>query len=113
MKVVVSHQVKEYLEAEKRYLKRHSSTAHKRLAARLREAFAMLGRFPLAGPERQLPVSGLRRLVVDDYVLDYEIGNNELHVLAMRHGRQRDPYMAIEDDFDFEDDFGKPVPETD
>lgn len=102
MRVVVSHQVKEYLDTEKRYLRRHSATAHKRLAARLRDAFAMLARFPLAGPERQLPVPGLRRLVVDDYVLDYEIRNNELHVLAMRHGRQRDPYLEIDDDFDLE-----------
>jgi hypothetical protein len=39
---------------------------------------------------------------VDDYVLDYEVAERELHLLAMRHGRQRDPYVEIDDDADYE-----------
>jgi hypothetical protein len=30
------------------------------------------------------------------------VSGHELHILAMRHGRQRDPYVEIDDDADFE-----------
>jgi plasmid stabilization system protein ParE len=85
MRVIVARQVKEFLETEKRYLRKHSNSAHTRLASRLRETLRMLADFPLAGVERPLPVPGLRPIVVDDYVLDYEVAGRELHILAMRH----------------------------
>jgi hypothetical protein len=37
-----------------------------------------------------------------DYVLDYEIRDGEVHILNMRHGRQNDPDLEDEPDFDYE-----------
>lgn len=102
MKVVVADQVKRYLISEKTYLKRQSARAHLVFTRRFRDAALLLAAYPMAGAERSLPVSGIRRLVVDDYVLDYEIVGNEVRILHMRHGRQRDPFLAVDADFDFE-----------
>jgi plasmid stabilization system protein ParE len=102
MKVVVADQVRDFLRSEKAYLQRHSNAAYRRLSRRMRESKRLLSEFPQAGSEKILPVIGIRRLVVDDYVLDYEITNHEVHILNMRHGRQQDPDMELTDNFDFE-----------
>ena len=88
---------------ERDYLRRHSTTAFKRLSDRLRQAKRLLSEHPHAGPSKPLPVPGMRRLVIGDYVLDYEIRGDEVHILNMRHGRQQDPDLPIDEDFDFED----------
>lgn len=46
----------------------------------------------------------MRRLIVGDYLLDYEVGKNEIHIVAIRHGRQLSPDVGLEEDFDYEDD---------
>ena len=46
----------------------------------------------------------MRRLVVGDYLMDYEVVGNEIHVLAIRHGRQLPPDVPLDDDYDFEAD---------
>ena len=102
MRVIVARQVKDFLAAEKAYLRKHSNSASQRLTYRMREAARMLSDFPMLGSERALPVKEIRRLVLDDYVLDYEIREREVHILNMRHGRQQDPYLEYEDDFDLE-----------
>ncbi|WP_442582577.1 type II toxin-antitoxin system RelE/ParE family toxin [Mesorhizobium sp. ASY16-5R] len=102
MKVVISRRVRDFLVAEKAYLRRHSNSAAKRLTLRMREAATLLADFPMVGIERFLPIRDLRRLVVDDYVLDYKIRGTEVHILNMRHGRQKDPYLENERDFNFE-----------
>jgi plasmid stabilization system protein ParE len=104
MKIVVADQVKRYLISEKNYLKRQSARAHLAFARRFRDAARLLSAYPMAGAERPLPISGIRRLVVDDYVLDYEIVGNEIRILHMRHGRQSDPFLTVDEDFDFESD---------
>ena len=102
LKVVVSDRVRKYLAAETNYLRKHSSTAHRHLVQRMREAARLLSEYPLAGTDKVVPVPGLRRLVVDDYVLDYEVADDEVHILSMRHGRQHDPLQDPDDDFDYE-----------
>jgi hypothetical protein len=44
------------------------------------------------------------RLVAGDYILDYDLGDGVVEITAIRHGRQMDPYLAKDDDFDFEAD---------
>jgi plasmid stabilization system protein ParE len=61
-----------------------------------------LAEFPQLGAEKPLPIPGLRRLVMGDYVLDYEVRDDEVHVLNTRHGRQNDPDLEIEPDIDYE-----------
>ncbi|HVW54167.1 MAG TPA: type II toxin-antitoxin system RelE/ParE family toxin [Rhizobiaceae bacterium] len=99
MRVVISARVKTFLQAEKSYLSRHSTSAWKMLAVRLRQTRKLLAECPLAGSAKALPMKGLRRIVMGDYVLDYEVRNGEIHILSMRHGRQNDPDLEYEPDF--------------
>jgi len=45
------------------------------------------------------------RLIVGDYVLDYDFDDSVVSITAIRHGRQLDPDLEKDDDFDFEADF--------
>lgn len=42
------------------------------------------------------------RLVVGDYVMDYDFDGHIVAISSIRHGRQQDPDFARDDDFDFE-----------
>lgn len=44
------------------------------------------------------------RLVVGDYVLDYDIRDDGVAITSIRHSRQQDPDLEKDDDFDFEVD---------
>jgi len=44
----------------------------------------------------------MRRVIVGNYLLDYEISGDVVLVVAIRHGRQMPPDMTLDDDFDFE-----------
>ncbi len=101
-KVVFSARVRDFLRSERHYLDKHSTTAFPRLSDRLKEASRLLSEHPHAGAAKPLPVRGLRRLVMGDYILDYELRNGEVHVLNMRHGRQRDPDIHDDGDVDYE-----------
>lgn len=69
----------------------------------MNEARANLANFPELGlGSERLPVPGARRLIVGDYVLDYECSNDLVTVLAIRHGRQRPFYIEPDDDIDYE-----------
>jgi plasmid stabilization system protein ParE len=102
MRVIISAKVQDFLRHERSYLQRHSTIAWKRLSDRLRRTRKLLAEFPQLGAEKPLPIPGLRRLVMGDYVLDYEVRDDEVHVLNMRHGRQNDPDLEIEPDIDYE-----------
>ena len=78
MQVVVSDRVRTFLLSERKYLNQHSPSASARLIHRFRETARLLASYPMAGSERGLPVPGLRRFVVDDYVLDYEIVDGQV-----------------------------------
>jgi plasmid stabilization system protein ParE len=93
MKVIVSGQVRRFLLTERDYLRKHSSAAPGRLARRMRDATQLLKDFPMAGTPLPLQITSKRRLVVDDYVVDYVIVGEEVRILHMRHGRQQDPYL--------------------
>lgn len=68
------------------------------------EARRNLARFPELGLESErLPVPGSRRLVIGDYLLDYEVMEGEVVILSVRHHRQQPIAPEIEDDFDYED----------
>ena len=51
---------------------------------------------------------GIRRLIVGDYILDYFPGET-IMIVAIRHGRQRDP----DQDDDRDEDFEAPPPPGD
>jgi hypothetical protein len=71
----------------------------------MREARDNLRRFPLMGFQKGgLPVPGMRSLVVDTYILDYEVNGDELLIAAIRPGQVPETLLEAEDDFDYEQD---------
>jgi len=105
VKVTVSPDAREYITTEGRYLKaQHPGAARQFLddVKRLRQA---LSRFPEMGRQTdEMPIPGILRFVMGSYLVDYEVGEDEVVILKMRHGRQRPPGIEIEGDFDYEDD---------
>lgn len=102
-KVRLSAQAADYLRAEAHYLRQHSRRAAEAFVMRMQEARANLARFPDIGlGSGRLPVPGARRLIVGDYVLDYELSDDIITVLAIRHGRQQPPDIEPDEDFDYE-----------
>ncbi len=43
------------------------------------------------------------RFVMGSYLVDYEIRADEIVIFAVRHGRERPPGVALENDFDLEE----------
>jgi len=62
-----------------------------------------LSSFPTLGHlSEEVLDSNARRIVVGDYLIDYELVENEALVLAIRHGRQMPPNQPTDPDDDFE-----------
>ena len=103
MKVRMSENARAYVLKETRYLRKYSPVAAKSFSARIKEARSVLGVFNKIGFEsEELPIPGMRRLIVGDYLLDYEILDTEIRVVAVRHGRQLAAEVTIDPDYDFE-----------
>ncbi len=103
MKVRMSDDVRAYLRDEAKYLRQRSPAAARALTAAMRKARQNLANFSELGFAKEgLPVPGMRRLIVGNYLLDYEISGDAVLVLAIRHGRQKPPDITLDDDFDFE-----------
>jgi len=104
MKAKVSAQARTYLRTEAAYLKRHSNPAALNFRNRIAEAHQHLAAFPELGRDiERLPVEGARRLVVGNYVLDYDVAGDEITILSIRHGQQIEMDPDLDDDFDFEE----------
>jgi plasmid stabilization system protein ParE len=102
-KVRLSGPVRDYLRNEARYLRQRSHPAAEAFLSRLMEARKNLGRFPQMGFEKDgLPIRGTRCLVVDDYILDYEIHGEDVFVTAIRPGQKPEIISDVSDDFDYE-----------
>lgn len=67
------------------------------------EARDNLSRFPELGRSiASLPVPGSRRLVVGDYVLDYNAGPDGIVIVSVFHGRQEQWASGPDENFDYE-----------
>ena len=49
-----------------------------------------------------LPLRGVRRFVLGDYLIHYEIGAGAIVILTIRHGRERPPELPRDDYEDHE-----------
>jgi plasmid stabilization system protein ParE len=102
-KVRLSENARAFLRREANYLRDRSPAAAQAFLTRLREAERNLSQFPELGRRKDgLPIEGSMRLVVGDYVLDYDLDDGVVAITAIRHGRQLDPDLEKDDDFDFE-----------
>jgi plasmid stabilization system protein ParE len=72
----------------------------------MRHARELLADFPELGTGKKgLPHSDMRCLVVGDYLMDYRIRGDEIRILAVRHGRQLEVSIELDDvDYDNGDD---------
>jgi len=105
MHVRLSENARAYLVRETAYLRKLNPAAARNLSRQMRTAQRNLAAFGGMGFEsEELPIRGMRRLVVGDYLLDYEIVGGEIHVIAIRHGRQLPPEVPLDDDYDYEAD---------
>lgn len=72
----------------RRYIHEHNPVAATKVGNRIRSRVALLQEQPGMGrpvPERP----GARELVVDNYVVAYEVRQSEVEILHVWHGRQR------------------------
>ena len=101
-RVLLVPKARSFLLSEASYMRSHSQLAGDRFLGRIREARRALGRFDELGfPNDALPVPGLRRLIIGDYVLDYVPGDPVM-IVAMRHGRQSENAIIADEIEDFE-----------
>jgi plasmid stabilization system protein ParE len=103
MKVRMSDAARSYLRKEAEYLRKHSRTAAKSLSRNMTAARKNLAAFGEIGFEKEgLPIPGMRRLIVGDYLLDYEVSERGIDIVSIRHGRQVPPNVPVDENFDFE-----------
>jgi ParE toxin of type II toxin-antitoxin system, parDE len=50
-----------------------------------------------------LPIEGVLRFVMGDYLVDYQLETDLIRVLKIRHGRQSAGTIADDGEIDFED----------
>ncbi|OBZ95999.1 plasmid stabilization protein ParE [Pararhizobium polonicum] len=102
MRIRFSPDARSYVKSEASYLRERSVLAAQSFSDNLKRLKLNLARFPKLGQASdELPVPGVFRFVMGDYLIDYEIRGDVIEVLAVRHGRQRPP-DRLDDDFDFE-----------
>ncbi|ODS56772.1 MAG: plasmid stabilization protein ParE [Agrobacterium sp. SCN 61-19] len=104
MKVIFSPGARAYVAREAAYLRERNRAAGERFLHDMKQFVTALGQFPSMGQEAtDLPLRGLRRFVLGDYLIHYEVGAEAIVILTMRHGRERPPELPVDDDEDFEE----------
>jgi plasmid stabilization system protein ParE len=102
MKVVISRDAAKYLRDERNYIGRFDARAAEATMRQIQDAFKTLAAYPNAG-SLALPLEGRRRYVTAPYVIDYSLTDTAILIASIRHGRQNDPSIGIDDDLDFEE----------
>jgi plasmid stabilization system protein ParE len=103
LKVILSPEAREAVTSEARYLTSKSARAAQQFSDDLKRLRQGLSRFPEMGrTTEEIPVPGVLRFVMGPYLIDYEIRDGAVVILAFRHGRERPPGTEVDDDFDFE-----------
>jgi len=70
-----------------------SKTYSLKLNTLIKEEVTVLSKFPMIG--RDTDVINVKVKIIKDYLLYYEIKNNELHILTIRDGRQNPKSFRI------------------
>ena len=86
-----------------RYLRDRNPAAAKAFRASVAHLGRQFARFPHSGFLRQdIPLGGIHRIVLGDYRVDYVLADDAVLVLLMRHDRQAEPGLPVDDDADYE-----------
>jgi plasmid stabilization system protein ParE len=104
LKVTIAPRARDYVRREASYLKSKSPNAAQQFLNDLKRLGQELSHFPEMGKSNtDIPVPGIMRFVMGDYLVDYVIRHDGISIFAIRHGRERPPRLEADDDFDFED----------
>jgi plasmid stabilization system protein ParE len=102
-RVAFSVDARAYINAEASYLKARSPAAAVRFRASLSGLKRNLADFPgLGHPNTETIAEGVFRFVMGGYLVDYEVIDGVVFVIAIRHGRQRPPNQPLDPDDDYE-----------
>ncbi|KAA6489813.1 type II toxin-antitoxin system RelE/ParE family toxin [Agrobacterium rhizogenes] len=103
-RVRLSAGARAYIKSEAQYLKDRSPAAALRFLDDLNRLKTNLLLFPQMGfRSDELPIPGVLRFTMGDYLIDYEIADDLIEIRAIRHDHQRPPGLQIDDGFDYED----------
>jgi plasmid stabilization system protein ParE len=101
--VRLSSSASAYVKSEAAYLRARSIPAAQRFLDHLKQLKRNLTEYPHMGHVSQdALVPGVLRFAMAEYLIDYEIVGDCVHLLAIRHSAQRPPDLAVDRD-DFED----------
>jgi plasmid stabilization system protein ParE len=103
MKVRLSGAARAYILHEANYLAERSPAAGAAFLRDIRSARQRIGQYPEIGFKPFL-TRGSRRVVVGDYLIDYDTGPEGIEITSIRHGRQADVALNLDDDVDYEID---------
>ncbi|WP_421578504.1 type II toxin-antitoxin system RelE/ParE family toxin [Shinella sp. M31] len=102
-RVLLAPPARTFVEQEMRYLRDRNPAAATTFRASLSRLGKQLARFPQSGFLREdIPLSGIYRIVFGDYRADYELVADAVLILIVRHGRQAEPGLPVDDDTDYE-----------
>lgn len=111
MKVRLSFAARAYLQNETAYMRKQSPSGAKSFAKRMKTARENIGFFNGLGAESRdlpIPVRNMRRLIVGDYFMDYEIGEDVITILAVRNQLQMPMTVKPDENAEFEYEEDKP-----
>lgn len=103
MKVRLAKEARDFLLTETEYLRHHSTHAAANLLRHVAEMKRHLSQFPMIGPKRAdalMPNS--RQIIMGDYVVYYQVDQEFVSILSIRHGRMDSAGPAPDEDFDYE-----------
>lgn len=102
-RVLLAPPAKTFVEQEMRYLRDRNPAAAAAFRAGVSRLGRQLARFPQSGFLREdIPLGGIYRIVFGDYRADYELVADAVLILLVRHGRQVEPGLPVDDDTDYE-----------
>jgi plasmid stabilization system protein ParE len=103
MKVRFSSEARRYLAREAAYLRERSPSGAARFQRIVERARRQIASFPESGlTESIVAIAGARRIVVEEYLFDYDLADGVATIMIVRHSRNT-PTVAIEPDADYEE----------
>lgn len=103
MKVRLSSEARTYIAQEARYLRDRSASGARKFKEIVDRALLLIGQHPAAGfQESGVPIKGSHRVVIGDYLFDYDIIRDVAWIQNVRHSRNT-PTIPIEPDADYEE----------
>ena len=86
--VIIAESAREDLLSIGEFVAQRNHEAAFRLMERFREKFNLLAKFPHLGRERDDILLGLRCLIVNEYLIFYQLNKDSIEIWRVRHSAQ-------------------------